>query len=122
MTLVIPSNEYDASEIFGTRGFNSGGASKIGAIIQGSRLAYRTGKFAYKRYFGYATKTRSRQIGTATGAGIGISGGLVAILKQKQLTPTNRFGQTRSNMVRPKRRLQRCYVKTTHRPRTTWRR
>ncbi len=116
MTLVIPSNEYDASEIFGTRGFGGQGASKIGAAVQAGRLAYRVAKYGYKRYFGYATRTKSRAIGTATGAGIGIGGGLVAILKEKQRTPSNRFGQTRGNMVRYSSRLQRGYKQTAYRP------
>ncbi len=108
MTLVVaPESNIDPSFV-ATKGFGGLGASKIGAGIQAGRLAYRTAKYAYKRYFGYATRTRSRAIGTATGAGIGIGSGLVAIWTTP--TPsTYQNGQARSYMVQSKsKRLQRC--------------
>ncbi len=115
MGLVIPSNEFDASNVIGTRGFGSQGISKFGAGIQGVRLGYRFSKYIYKRYFGYATRTYSRQTGTATGAGIGIGGGLVPIPSAFKRTSSRSIGQTRNNMGRLRSGLQRTNRQTTRR-------
>ncbi len=88
MGLVIPSSESNSDvDFFATRGFSAPGISKFGAGIQVGRLAYRTGKWAYKRYFGYATKTRSRSAGTGAGAGIGLAGGIIGAI-QTRPTPS----------------------------------
>ncbi len=99
MTLVtVGNNEF--TDLIGTRGFGGQGASKFGAILQAGRLGYRVAKFGYKRYFGYATRTRSRTIGTSVGAGLGIGGGLVTV-PSTEFTPSNQNGQTRAFMVKP---------------------
>ncbi len=98
MTLVVaPESNIDPT-VIGTKGFGSRGVSKIGAAVQAGRLAYRVSKYAYRRYFGYATRTRSRSIGTATGAGIGIGSGLVAIWTSPK-SPSYQNGQARDYMV-----------------------
>jgi len=98
--VVVGSNDF--TDVIGTRGFGAQGASKFGAAIQAGRLAYRTAQWAYKRYFNYATKTFSRQTGTATGGGIGIGGGIVTALPNIESigTPTNQNRQTRKYMVK----------------------
>ena len=90
-------------DIIGTRGLGGQGVSKIGAIIQGGRIGLRFAKKGYSRYFNYATKTTSRTRGTATGAGIGLSGGIVALQTSVQ-PPSYQNGQTRSYMVKSKSR------------------
>ena len=66
LAIVVVSDGNDFTDVIGTRGFSGPGASKIkGAYIAGT-LAYRTAKYAYQRYFNYATKTTSRTRGTAT--------------------------------------------------------
>ncbi len=108
MTLVVVGNN-DFTDIIGTKGFGSRGVSKVGAIVQTGRLAYRVAKFAYKRYFGYATKTRSRTIGTATGAGIGIGAGLVAIPQTESVTTPYQDRQTRNYLEQSRsKRFKRC--------------
>ncbi len=112
MTLMVaPESNIDPSFV-ATKGFGGLGASKIGAGIQAGRLAYRVGKFAYKRYFGYATRTRNRSIGTSTGAGIGIGSGLVAIFEAPKSAP-NQNRQARNYMVKSRtRRIQQCIRKS----------
>ncbi len=115
MGLVIPSGELDDIDFFATRGFSSPAVSKLGAGIQTARLGYKVAKYAYKRYFGYATRTRSRAAGTGSGAGIGIGGGLIAFTTP--ITPSaNRIGQTRGDMGRLRSGLQRTNRQITDRP------
>ncbi len=123
MTLVVVSSEADFADVIGTRGFGGQGASKVGAILQGGRLAYRTAKFAYKRYFGYATRTRSRAIGTSTGASIGLGAGIVAIPKSGfEPTPyQNRQARdsmdSAANRFRSRYRYKTCYRRPKRRQR-----
>ncbi len=118
MTLVRPSSGQFDPALVGTRGFGAGtGISKIGAGIQAGRLAYRLSKYAYRRYFGYATRTRSRAAGTATGAGLGLGTGLgrYARFSSSRQRRTNQFGQKRL------RQFQRAGSKYQHNHCTTCR-
>ncbi len=110
MTLVVPPETNEDVDFFATRGFGGAGISKIGGAIQAGRLAYRTSKWAYRRYFGYATRTRSRTIGTSTGSGIGIGSGLVAIW-QTPHDAAYQNRQARNYLVKSKSKRKRCYVR-----------
>ncbi len=109
MGIVAVPDVTDPS-IIASRGFGGAGISKVGAGIQAGKLAYRTAKWAYKRYFGYATKTRSRTIGTATGSGIGIGGGIVALLSSP--AKYRPIGKTRGLM--DKSRAKRLHTAKHH--------
>ncbi len=121
MAIVIPTTESnDEVDFFAIRGFgSSAGVSKIGAGIQAGRLGFKLARYAYRRYFGYATKTRSRAAGTGTGAGIGLGGGIVATIRsgtQKHV----QIGETRSYVEQSQSRRkfrQKCLRYNMRRPR-----
>ena len=68
MGLNVPANTV-YPEIVGSAGYGAPRIGYAGGIAQGARIGYRVSKYLYRRYFKFATKTRSRSAGTATGAG-----------------------------------------------------
>ncbi len=76
MTNLVEAQNFrtsdDLTDVFGVKGFGGQGVSKLSGAIQAGRLGYRTAKWAYGRYYRFATKTPSRAAGTGTGVGIGI--------------------------------------------------
>ncbi len=106
MPLVIPTSESNSEvDYLAIRGFGStSGVTKIGAGIQVGRLAYASGKYAYKKYINWATKSPSRAAGTATGAGLGIGGFVNNAIFSPPPSSADKIRQTRGNMEFSKRK------------------
>ncbi len=108
MIVVVPGYD-DYADVVGTRGLGGQGVSKIGAAYQAGRIGYGLAQKGFNKYFNYATKTVDRTKGTATGTGIGLSGGIVALLSSEPGSTPYQNGQTRNYMVKSRsKRKFRC--------------
>ncbi len=108
MIVVVPGYD-DYADVIGTKGFGGKGVGKVSAGIQAGRLGYQLAHKAYQRYFGYVTKTPNRATATAVGAGIGLSGGIVALLKEGPQSTPYQNRQTRNYMVKSRSKRIKCY-------------
>ncbi len=111
MIVVVPGYD-DYADVIGTKGFGGKGVGKVSAGIQAGRLGYQAAHNLYKRYFSYVTKTPTRQAGTATGAGIGLAGGIVALLSEGYESTPYQNRQTRNYLVKSRSKRKYCYQRS----------